>query len=180
MLEIIVPKQEMFNENTLEFMTVEERVIKLEHSLVSISKWESIYCKPFLSKEEKTEEEILEYIKCMTITQNVPPETYLGLSYDNFREIKEYIDSDMTATTFNDRGSHKSSKEIMTSEIIYYQMITLGIPMECQKWHLNRLLTLIRVCAIKNSPQKKMSAKEVAAYNRRLNDMRRKQTNTKG
>lgn len=178
MLTITIPEQELFNELTNEFVSTKARTIQLEHSLVSISKWESKWNKPFLSKDEKTIEQTLDYIQCMTITQNIDPMVYRFLTDDNIRDINDYIDAPMTATTFPDKGS--TSREIITSEVIYYWMISLNIPMECQKWHLNRLLTLIRVCNVKNAPVKKMSRKEIMNRNATLNAARRKKLNSKG
>lgn len=180
MLTITIPAVEMFNEKTQEFVTFKEQTLQLEHSLVSLSKWESKWCKAFLSKEEKTLEETIDYIKCMTITQNVNPEVYNRLSRSNIEDINKYIDSPMTATTFYDDKQKGRNREIITNELIYYWMISLNIPMECQKWHLNRLLTLIRVCNIKNSPPKKMSRSEIMSRNAALNKARRQQLNTKG
>ena len=145
MLTIVIPEREYYDERKNEFIHTKEYEIQLEHSLVSISKWEARHNKPFLDKKEKTTEETLDYIKCMTITQNVPDKAYLGLSQKNIKDIKKYIDSPMTATTFSNVGNRGPSREIITSELIYYWMISLNIPMECQKWHINRLLTLIRV-----------------------------------
>lgn len=173
MLQLIIPDSEYFNEQTNEFVQVQGRTIQLEHSLLSLSKWEAKWQKPFLRETpEKTEEEIIDYVRCMTLTQNVDPSVYLNLSDENVEAINDYISSPMTATWFNDR-SNKLNREIITSELIYYQMIALGIPFECQKWHLNRLLTLIRVCSIKNSPQKKMSKRDVLRSNRELNAARK-------
>lgn len=170
---------EMFDEQTQSFFTLKGQTLQLEHSLVSLSKWESKWCKPFLSKESKTLDETKDYIRCMTITQNVDPEIYNRLSNSNIEAINKYIDAPMTATTFNNRNQ-SSNKEIITSELIYYWMISFNIPMECQKWHLNRLLTLIRVCNIKNSPPKKMGKRDIASQYASLNAARRKQFNTKG
>lgn len=178
MLNIVVPDQEFFNEETQEFFTLKGQTLQLEHSLVSLSKWESKWNKPFLSKNEKTLKETIDYIKCMTITQNVKPYIYDMLTNENILDINKYIDSPMTATTFNVQNT--PSREIVTSEIIYYWMISLNIPLECQKWHLNRLLTLIRVCNLKNTPSKKMSKKEIMSRNAALNAARRKKLNTKG
>lgn len=178
MLIIKVPDQEFFNEQTQEFFILKGQTLQLEHSLVSLSKWESKWNKPFLSKDEKSMEETIDYIKCMTITQNVKSYIYKILTNENIREINKYIDSSMTATTFDNHGT--PSREIITSEIIYYWMISLNIPFECQKWHLNRLLTLIRVCNLKNAPPKKMSKKEIMNRNAALNAARRKKLNTKG
>lgn len=179
MLTIKIPDREWFNDATQEFVTVKGTTLQLEHSLVSLSKWEAKWNVPFLSKEEKTIEQTLDYIHCMTITQNVNPMVYEQLSEENIEQINNYINMPMTATTFNNLD-HKSSREIITSELIYYWMIALNIPMECQKWHLNRLLTLIRVCNAKNAPPKKMSARDIMSRNSALNAARRKKYNTKG
>jgi len=180
MLQITIPAVELWDERKQEFVITKEQTLQLEHSLVSISKWESKWCKPFLSKQEKTFEEILDYIKCMTITQNVDPEVYNYLTNKNIEEINEYINAPMTATYFSDEKNSKPSREQVTAELIYYWMIAFNIPFECQKWHLNRLLTLIKVCNIKNQPPKKRSKKEIMSRNAALNAARRKQLNTKG
>ena len=178
---MIIPEQ--WDEIKEEFIPAVCRTIQLEHSLVSLSKWESKWHKPFLSKVEKTAEETEDYIKCMTITQNVDPDIYKHLSSANIRSVNEYIKDPMTATWFSEdktKPKGRNSGEQVTAEIIYYWMVTLNIPLECQKWHLNRLLTLIRVCNIKNQPPKKMSKKEVMARQAALNAARRKQFNSKG
>ena len=180
MLEITIPARELFDENTQEFFTIKEQTLKLEHSLVSLSKWESKWCKPFLSKEDKSYEETIDYVKCMTITQNVDPKVYECIDANNISKINKYIDAPMTATTFSNDQKGKGNREIITSELIYYWMIALNIPFECQKWHLNRLLTLVRVCSIKNQPSKKMSKRDIMSRNAALNAARRKQLNTKG
>lgn len=147
--------------------------IQLEHSLVSISKWESKWHKPFLSKKEKTYDEIIDYIKCMTLTQNVKPEVYDCLSRENIEQINNYINDSQTATTFSNNKNQGGSREIVTSELIYYWMIQLNIPFECKKWHLNRLLTLIQVCNVKNAPPKKMSKKDLYRHHAAVNAARR-------
>lgn len=179
MLLITIPAREMFDDKTQTFLTEKAQTLQLEHSLVSLSKWESKWCKAFLSKEEKTNEETLDYIRCMTITQNVDPSVYNRLTRANIDEIQAYISAPMTATTFRE-NINKGSSEITTAELIYYWMISLNIPMECQKWHLNKLLTLIRVCNIKNTPPKKMNKRDVINNYAALNAARRKQNNTKG
>lgn len=179
MLRITVPAMEYFDEQKSEFVYRKEQTLQLEHSLVSLSKWESKWKKPFLGKEEKTPEETLDYVRCMTITQNVNPEVYTRLTNANIGEINEYIGDSMTATTFRDCGG-RPSREIITSELIYYWMIVNNIPPEYQKWHLNRLLTLIRVCTIKNSPPKKRSKNEIMRENAALNAARRAKLGTKG
>lgn len=180
MLRITIPAAELWDESRQEFVSTKEQTLQLEHSLVSLSKWESKWCKPFLSKNDKTAEETLDYVKCMTITPNVDSNVYNFLTQENIREINAYIQAPMTATYFSEDKRAKGSREIVTAELIYYWMISLNIPFECQKWHLNRLLSLVRVCNIKNAPPKKYSRRELASRNAALNAARRKQLNTTG
>lgn len=182
MLKITIPENTLWNEREECFINIQETVLCLEHSLVSLSKWESIWHKPFLSTN-MTNEETNSYIKCMTLTQNVDPLVYMCISEENYKEINEYISDRMSATWFNeyeDKTKAKGDREIITSEIIYYWMISLNIPMECQKWHINRLFTLIRVCNEKNAPKKKMTKKEILERNRILNEERRRRFNSEG
>mgnify|MGYP006923196361 CR=1 FL=1 len=180
MLELtIITEPEQWDEVNQQFIPPKGHLLRLEHSLVSISKWESKWHKPFLSKLEKTQEEVIDYIKCMTTTQNVDPDVYNFLSIENVNAINEYINAPMTATTFSNNDKN-GNREVITAEIIYYWMIALNIPFECQKWHLNRLLTLVKVCSIKNQPSKKMSKKDIMSRNAALNAARRQQYNTKG
>lgn len=180
MLQIVIPPLELWDEAKQEFVYSKGQTLQLEHSLVSLSKWESKWCKRFLSKEEKTYEETIDYIKCMTITQNVDPEVYSRLSKENVKQINDYIAAPMTATYISEDKNGKPHRENVTSELIYYWMIALNIPFECQKWHLNRLLTLIRVCNVKNQPPKKMGKNATLSRNAALNKQRRQQLNTKG
>lgn len=179
-----IPDSVAWDEGTEEFIPIKgdkERTLRLEHSLVSLSKWESKWCKPFISNTEKTNEEIIDYIKCMTITQNVPDKVYSRLDDSHVKQIMEYIDSPMTATTFGEDKDKQDSKKTIngdriTAEIIYYWMVAMNIPPEYQKWHLNKLITLIRVISKKNEPPKKMSMDE----RRALNMARRKKHGTRG
>lgn len=181
MLQLIVPiSPEGWDEEKQMFIEPKKQVLQLEHSLLSVSKWESKWCKAFLSKKDKTPEETLDYVKCMTITQNVDPDVYSHLTNANIAQINKYIESPMTATTFSNEQNGRGGREVITAELIYYWMIALQIPFECQKWHLNRLMTLIKVCNIKNQPPKKMSRREATSRNARLNAARRQQLNTRG
>lgn len=186
MLTLRIHGQEIFIDETNEFETIEDVSICLEHSLVSISKWESKWHKSFLSTKTKTSKELIDYIKCMTLTQNVNPKIYSILSKENLEKINLYIADTMTATTFLEppvkEGAKAKKEEIVTAEVIYYWMVSYQIPFECQKWHLNRLLTLIKICSIKNSGGKddKMSKKSVLASNRALNAARRQAMHTRG
>ena len=179
MLIINIPSKELFNEKKQEFIQVKGTNIELEHSLISISKWESKWKKPFVSDIEKTTEENIDYIKCMLI--NDKQRLYINyLTEENIKKINNYITDSMTATTFYDDKTTGKKKEIVTSELIYYWMIANNVPLECEKWHLNRLLTLIRICNIKNTPPKKMSKREILEKNAAINAARRKKLNSKG
>ena len=181
MLQIVVPiSPEGWDEKKQEFVEPKTVKLRLEHSLVSLSKWESKWCKPFLSDDEKTPEETIDYIKCMTLTQNVDPDVYNHLTQDNIKEIMDYINAPMTATTFREDKAKGRNREVVTSELVYYWMVAMNIPFECQKWHLNRLMTLIRVASIKNEPQKKMSKGDTMRRNAELNAARKARMNTRG
>lgn len=176
---ITIPAREIFIPPD-RFKQIKETKIKIEHSLVAIAKWEAKWHIPFLDDQtEKTAEMMLDYIRCMTISQNVDPDAYYYLTEENIKEINEYIDDPMTATWFNDK--HKGGKkEVVTSEVVYYWMIAQQIPPEYDKWHFNRLMTLIRVCSEKNAPGKKMSKKDILSSNRALNEARKKALHTRG
>lgn len=180
MLQIKIPASELWDEKKQEFIHTKEQILQLEHSLVSLSKWESKWNKAFLTKEEKSYEETIDYIRCMTLNKNVDPDVYQYLSNSNIQQINEYISAPMTATYFSDDKNGKPSREKVTAELIYYWMIALNIPFECQKWHLNRLLTLIKVCNVKNQPPKKRSKRELMSRNAALNAERRKRLGTRG
>lgn len=180
MLRITIPATEQWDEQAETFVSTKEQTLQLEHSLVSISKWEAKWCKPFLSQDTRTDEETKDYVRCMTITQNVDPNVYKFLTNENIEQVNKYISAPMTATWFNEEKNGKGSKEQITSELIYYWMISLNIPSDYQKWHLNRLLTLIKVCNVKNQPPKKTSKRELMRRNAELNKARRKKFNSKG
>jgi hypothetical protein len=192
MLQITIPenKTEYWDEENNQFVyqiNSKEQTLTLEHSLVSISKWESRWCKPFLSSTKlKTDEETIDYIRCMTLTQNVNPEIYNHITDENIAQVKQYIDRPMTAVKTEENSKKTTDQEAITSELIYYWMIKIGIPFECRKWHLNRLLALIRVCNSKEaknankSKNKKMSKYAIAKRYSEINAARRKQLNSKG
>lgn len=181
MLKITVPGVEVFDNSAQQFKSQGEFVLELEHSLVSLSKWESKYEKPFLSKEEKSTEEILGYVQAMTLTEEVPSDVFEKLSQENLDAINSYIDAKMTATTIYEmHEAPKTKQETVTAELIYYWMVAFQIPWECQHWHLNRLFTLIRLCSVKAEKPKKMSKAEIARRNRELNAQRRAKLGTKG
>lgn len=183
MLKIVVPEWEDWDPVNNKFIHGRATPLTLEHSLVSISKWESKFHKPYLDEKQKTDEEMLYYIKCMTISnpnKEISDDVYCHLSYENLKAIEEYISDPMTATTINTKDQKHGKKQVITSELIYYWMTALNIPFECQRWHLNRLMTLIEVAGIKNQPTKKMSKKDIAAQNRSLNAARRAKMNSRG
>lgn len=187
MLEIVIPEQhhEFFDDQKEEFLTVDvkETTIQIEHSLISLKKWEQTWHKPFLDKTDKTYDEICDYIRCMTLTHGVDPEVYYWIPNDVIEQVVKYIEDPMTATTITEHNivsSQKNTREGITAEIIYYWMISFNIPVEFQKWHLNQLLTLIKVVNIKNGKPEKMDPKDAAKERSRLNKMRRAKFNSKG
>lgn len=180
MLKVFVVGDEYYNEETQEFSTHGDFVLDLEHSLVSLSKWEAIHNKPFLSTSSKTADEIMSYISCMILTPVHPENAVQQLSSDNLDAINDYIESKQTATTFGEMPDRKGRGETITAELIYYWMVAFTIPFECELWHLNRLFALIRICNIKNAPAKKLSRSEVARRNRDLNEKRREALGTNG
>ena len=179
MLELEVKGAEFYNEATNEFIYLAPITLRLEHSLVSISKWESKWKVPFLSENEMTTEQAIDYVKCMTINQNVDPNVYSALKPEDFKKIEEYIAEEKTATTFR-KNNNPPSRQVVTSELIYFWMTSYNIPIECQKWHLSRLLTLIRIASIKNQPEQKMSKSSILRQNAALNAARRAKMHSKG
>lgn len=183
MLRVSIPACEKWDEAREEFVTIKAQALSLEHSLVSLAKWESKWHKAFLGKQPKTGEETLDYIRCMTLTQNVDPNVYRCIPPDVIEKVYDYIQEPMTAVYFPDEGERAHGGDTPTAELFYYWMISLNIPFECQKWHLNRLWALIRVCSKKNEAAnggKKMGTAEIQRRNRELNAARRRRMNTKG
>lgn len=180
MLQIVIPEREYFDQVKQEFVYLKEQRLTLEHSLISISKWESKWKKPFLDKADKTPEESADYIRCMSIGKEIDPRLLRWIPPETYNKINAYISDTMTATWFNERDKKPVNGQVVTSELIYYWMITFHVPMECEKWHLNRLLTLIKVCELKNAPQKKMKRKEIYSRNAALNAARKQKMAAKG
>lgn len=180
MLEIKTDPVELWDERIEEFVYIKGRTLFLEHSLISISKWESKWNKPFLSKEEKTKEEMIDYIKCMAINKNVNNNVFAYLSTENINKVKEYIDDPMTASTVKEEKNGTVSREQITSELIYYWMVEFNIPSEYQKWHLNRLLMLIKICNAKSKTPKKRSQRDLYNHHAAINAANRKKYNSKG
>lgn len=184
MLRIVVPPRDLWDEEKEQFLQCKGATLMLEHSLVSVSKWEAKWKKPFLGDTPKTRDETIDYIRCMNMTQNVDESVYGSLSAAEIQRINSYVSDKQTATWFSEHGDAKNrkggKKKVITSEVIYGWMISLGIPMECQKWHLSRLLTLIRVCDIQNSKGNKMDKKQAAMQRSALNAKRRRARNSRG
>ena len=180
MLTITVPGDEVYDDSTGLLSTVNDVQLELEHSLVSLSKWEQMYEKSFMNTEEKTDEELIGYIQCMVVTPDWDPQLLYKITQENLEEINNYINARMTATTFHDPPGAPKTREVITSELIYYWMTVFNIPFECEHWHLNRLFTLIRICNVKQSKPKKMSQAEAARQRAELNAARRAQYGTSG
>lgn len=180
MLEITIPEDELFDASTNQFIKVPSCTISLEHSLISIAKWEAKWHIPYLSEAPRTRYQDSDYIRCMLIGNNPKHEKALPfLNAIHVQQITDYINDPNTATTFR-KAKETNKKEIITAEVIYARMFENNIPMECQKWHLNRLLTLIRVCNLQHAPSKKMNKKETAQWNAEQNAIRRAKLKTRG
>lgn len=180
-LSIEIPAREFFDEANQMFLNIPKTTLALEHSLISISKWETKYHKPFLEKtEDLTRDEVMDYIKFMTIGKPVDDLVYIALTSENIKQISDYIANPCTATTFSNEKRTAKSGEFVTSELIYYWMVAYNIPFECEKWHINRLLTLIKICNIKNEPPKKMPRGERLSKQAALNKARKAKYRTRG
>ena len=184
MLKIVIPKTEQYDPERNLFFTTNEQTLILEHSLVSISKWESKWKTPFLHNKGLTREQLQDYVRCMTLTQNVDPRVYYALTSKNYEDIKNYMEDPMTATVINEKNLPPNMRgkqnKLITSELIYYWMTALNIPPEYQKWHLNRLMTLIRVASLEQQPPKNMSKRDIMSQNAALNAARRAKLKSKG
>jgi len=181
MLSLVVPSQELYDSEKEEFIYTKPVSFEIEHCLLAMSRWESKWKKPFLSDEEKTSEEVIDYIKCMTMSGNVSDDVYDRLPYDIIKQIKDYVDDLHTATTIHHQeGRGRGGKDIITTEIIYYWMTIFNIPFECETWNLNRLFMLIEICLIKSQPAKKMSKGQVRQMYDSLNKARRAKLHSKG
>lgn len=180
MLTITIPGAEYFDEELEEFITYDGTVLQLEHSLVALSKWESITEKAFLGNQELTPEEVLLYFQCMSIDEKTPPEIFQHLTEENIQAINKYIEAKMSATWFNDRPGRPTPRMTITAELIYHWMFSAEIPIECETWHLNRLFTLIKIYGVKNAPAKKIDKHEAARQQRELNAQRRAQHGSSG
>jgi len=180
MLKITIPETELFDESTQKFINVEAVELEMEHSLFSMSKWESEFRKPFLSSEAKTHDEVLAYAYHMISTPGISRGVLAYLSDDNMAEINKYLEEKHTATTFGDMPKQKGAGEVITSELVYYWLVAFQIPFEVEHWNLDRLFALVRICNVKNNPPKKMSKHEIARRNRDLNEQRKAKLGTSG
>lgn len=180
MLEINTMEDEFYDSRINKFIQIPACTFILEHSLISLAKWESKWHIPYFDNTQKTPIQDLDYIRCMVIGNIKNEHVFNNLSSENIIRIRDYIDNPMTATTFNKKSNGKTRKSVTTAETIYAHMFANSIPLECQKWHLNRLLTLLRVCDLQNSPREKMSKKQTAAWNAEQNAARRSRLNTRG
>lgn len=182
MLRVSVPEQFLWDEEKEEFLKIPGSNLLLEHSLIAVAEWEGKWHKPFLGDNDKTDEELKDYIRCMTINKDVDPLVYQYLPSYIMDDIFKYADDPMTATRINNikKEGYARKKETITAEIIYYWMITLNVPIKFERWHLNRLITLIRVINIKNAPPTKMSKRDILARNAKINAQRRSQLKTRG
>jgi hypothetical protein len=178
-LQLKITIREGFDETAQQFVASETIVLPLEHSLVSLSKWESKWELPFLGSDDKTDEQVLDYVRMMFSGDVFPEQVIPLLKAADFDKINDYINAKMTATWFNER-QQPPSREIVTAELIYYWMISLGVPFECQYWHLNRLLTLIKVCSIKSKPPEKVDRATAMRQRAELNAQRRAAMNSRG
>lgn len=182
MLTVHIPDVELFNNATGEFSYAKGGTLTLEHSLVAVHEWESKWKKPYLSQKKKTREESVDYIRCMIVEGHVDDEALRAIPNDVMTTVDNYIHDPMTATIIHSEGqsSNSSNGTFTTAEIIYWQMTVLNIPIVFETRHLNKLLTLIKICSIKNGKPKMLSKQERYERNRKINEQNKKRYNTKG
>ena len=188
MKKVDIPSGLLFNDADQTFIETQAVTLELEHSLAAISKWECKWHTPFFGEQKKTNDQVIDYIKCMTLNEDVDPNVYLVLPQTVIQEIGEYLENPMTSIKWPDKPMNngktrtygKPSKETITSELIYYWMFTQNIPLECENWHINKLLSVIRMCSTKNTPPKKTNPNAILARNASLNAARRKALGTTG
>jgi len=180
MLVLHLPATELFDESDGSFLELDAITLRLEHSLISVSKWESKWKTPFLSKKDKSREEINSYIEAMILDDDFPSGLGSRFNSEHYLTINEYIESSESATTFGRLPQHKGKAETITDELIYYWMVAFQIPFICETWHLNRLFALIKICNIKNSKPDKRSRSEIARDYREMNARRRAELGTTG
>ena len=178
MLQLKLPKIRLFKEATEEYVYYEPLTVKLEHSLISIQRWESKWHKSFLSAESLTQEELFDYIRCMSLNPDIDPTFVSRLTPDDFNKIREYMNEPMTATVIHRSKPRGGRPPIITAELIYYWMTAYNIPFECSKWHIKQLLTLVEVCSVKSNPGGK--TRGTAAERAAMNKARRAKTGSKG
>ena len=178
-LQLYVNGTELFDSERRMFIQVKPQKLVLEHSLISISKWEAKHHKMYLETKDKTGLELLDYIKCMTINGDVPDVVYYALSEQNFNDILTYMEDPMTASSVYN-PPRKNHQERVSSELIYYWMIQYGIPFECEKWHINRLLMLINICSRKSSTLSKADKQAMDQRRAAINAERKAKLHTKG
>lgn len=176
MLELYIPDSDFFDEETSEFITVKGGLFKFEHSLYSMSLWEAKYKKSFLELKQYTNDELTDYTIFMCQTRLDPLLVTTGVT----RQVLEYIADSRTATRIQNGNTRQAKTTVLTSEVIYSMMVAYNVPFETQHWHLNRLMTLLQVISIRQSPQKKKSTQEVYEENHKLNEQRKQQLKTKG
>lgn len=180
MLTITIPETELYDEKTNTFFTTQKKTIKLEHSLISASLWEAKWKRCFTSKPPSTAEETIDYIKCMCLDKNIDDLVFRAIPMEEYQKVLDYIADPMTATKITDRSNSRGNSEQLTTEVIYFYMTAFNIPFSCEKWHLNRLLTLIKVCSIKNGGDQKMGKHDIMNQNKALNAARRAKMHSKG
>lgn len=181
MLELHISETELWDPVSEKFLLVKEQSLPLEHSLLSISKWEEKWHKPMplINNERLSGDEFLDYVRCMTISRNPDPLVYRCITAREVEAIMAYINDPHTATWFGNEKSGGNDKRPLTTELIYHLMFAFGVSKECEKWHLNRLMTQLRVEYEESKPSKKKTPAEIAERHRMLNAKRRAEARAK-